>query len=64
MNYNNPENTLEQVGYNKQLEMEEQEKKQKEIEMKNKQFDISNRKFERSLYNGNCYSWGFEHGTK
>ena len=51
---------LDESGYKKELDKEDQEKKQKEIEMKNKQFERTNRKVERSFYNGNSMSWGFE----
>ncbi len=60
MNYNNPEQTLEEVGYNKQLEKEEQMKKQKEIDMKNKEFENNERYKKKSLHRGNSMSWGFE----
>ena len=60
MNYNNPEQTLEEVGFNRDLEKEKENNRQKEIDMKNKKFNEKNKKIERTFYNGNCYSWGFE----
>ena len=60
MSYNDPEQTLEEVGFNRELEKEKQDERQKEIDMKNKEFEIGSRKFERSLYSGNSMSWGFE----
>ena len=51
---------LEELGFKKELEKEEQQFQQKEIDVKNKEFERNIRKFEGSHHIGNSMSWGFE----